>query len=503
MFTWMRTHQRKLMIVVTFLTIIAFVVLYNTAQLDQIAEGQSIKLYGRDVPMAEIQKSARMFSLALALGLTEYASMLDGAGGEASAGEFAFNTMVLRHEARQLGIEPTIEEIKNAITAMPAFQTNGQFDPAKYETLVQTALGPQGFTVAEIEESVRNSLKLQRILKIVESAPTVTDDEVAYTARAFQKTSGIAVTFDLATYLPKVEFSDNEIEAAYAIRQPQLMTPELRSVRYVTFELSEEQKKLEGKARIDALQAVADASSQFAEAAATSGFTSAAESAGLEIKTTLDFDRSGNVQTPEGAAEPATNLAGPIPVFAPAASLLTKEQPVSGVIQNGDQFFVLELAGETASRQLTLEETREELSADVRRTLATATLEVEADDAMEKIRTAIKGGQSFADAAAAAGVTTRPFTEIAPLADTGSEQERAFADATLQLKDGEISGYVSQPEGGFFTWLEKRSPVDEAEFAERKEQIADYILSRKQSILFFEWLEFARENAGLVMPGDQ
>ncbi len=487
MFNWMRTHQRNLMLVITILTIVAFVVLYNTTQIDQLSEGHVAKLYGKTITIAEVQKAARMFELALALGLTDYAKTLDGSDSEAAAGAFAFNSMILKHEARQLGIAPSADEIRNAITQVRAFQTEGAFDPKKYLTFIRDALGPRGFSEVEVEEIVRDSLALDRVKAIVQSPPTVTAKEAEFTYRAFQKASGLAALFDLKSYLPQVKVTGDEIEAAYAVKMPLLMTPELRAVRYVTFELPEADRKLEGAKQIEALQKIADASSAFAEKAGATSLEQAAKALGLKVETTPDF----------------TSATAPVAALAPTSFLLTKDEPLSGVIQDGNKFHVIELVRETPSRQMTLDESRAQLTADLKASRAQTQLEQAADAAIKKIREAVKAGKTFAQAAADAGVKTRPFTEIAPLADQGSEDDRQSADATILLKEGEISGFIPQPTGGFFASLDKRLPIDKKDFAERQSQIEDFILTRKQSILFYEWLDYARKNAELVVLGSQ
>jgi len=500
MFNLMRTHQRWLMVLITLLTIVAFIFLYNTTQLEQLPSDAILRVYGKDYSITDIQRIGRKFPLALGLGLTQYANTLDRTSGMEGGLDFVINTIILENEGKRLGIVPTEQQIKDAITSLPAFQTGGQFDPAKYNRVLSENLGPRGFTMADIEDMVRNWLVLQRVEAILDTVPTASPVEVEFQDRAFRPATGVAVVFNRADYLDQVKITDQDIEAFYTVGQDNYVTPEKRTVRYVRFALPAEAKNLEQKEKLAEQQKIADAADQFVEAAVKTSFDKAASDAGLIVQTSLPFDSAGNVDNPQGLSpQDLQEISGPVHAIAAPAFTLSENNPVSSVIQDGDDFLVIDLASVTPAEQQTLEQARPQIVEELKETFSQAKLEEAADAALEKIREAMKAGKTFAEAAAEAGVKTEPFTDVAPLDDQASPESRAFADAATTVKEGEISGFVPTETGGFVVWLEKRAPADEKAFAERRDQIEDFVVARKQSILLYEWLRGSAEAAGLSL----
>lgn len=502
MFTWIRSHQRKLMTVIAVLTIVSFVVLYNAGSLETIGRSEFARVYGRDVTMTELQREARLASLAAELGLGEYVSSLNVSEDPDNSVEFVFNALVLRHEAEALGIRPTSDEIKSAITALTVFQTNGQFDPQKYLAFSQQALAPRGFSEAQIEEVVADSIRFDRVRALVQSPVVVTEAEVLNTARAFQKAKGQVVLFNQQQFVNNDPISEEEIVAAYERAKPQLMTPETRAVRYVSFALPESERGLEGPERIKALQKVADASAAFAEKAESTSFNDALKDFNLEAISTLDFTIQGNAISLNGLPTAAAASADPLLALARPSFLLRKENPVTSVIQDGDRFLVAELVRETPSRELTLDEARPQVIQEIKLEAARARMEVAAVTGLASLREVLAAGQSFASAAESAGMQIQPF-EAAPADPVAPVEQRRYADVALLLNPGELSEYVPSGAGGFAVLLESREPLGSEVLTEQRTNIEQYLQNRSASILFFEWLVSARIRAGIKVNEDQ
>jgi peptidyl-prolyl cis-trans isomerase D len=503
MFTWMRTHQRKLWLVITILTIVSFIVLYNSSQLENLRSDSFARVYGKNLSITDFQRQGRKFQLAITLGLTQYASTLGG-GGDQGIVDFVINSTVVEHEAKALGIAPTEDDVKNAIIALPVFQTNGQFDPKKYAQLVETALTPQGFTERELNDIVRGSLVLQRIKQLIDSAPAVSDTETAFLRRMFQPVTGAAIVFKLEDFAKNVKPTDAEIEAYFKTNAARFVTPEWRSVRYVSFPLPTDAQKLEGKAKIDAQQKVADASDTFATRAATEGFEKAAQALGLKVETTPAFNQQGQINStsPDAAAQ-AISSAGPVATLAPVAFTLSQKAPVSGVIQNGDTgFLVAELANVTPSRPMTLDEAKPEIVQALTDTTARTALQKAATDAIAKLRAAIKGGQPFAQAATAAGLKTETFANLSLFDQNTPPNQGRYGEPATRLEENEIGGFQPSEEGGFIVWLEKRSPLDEKTYAQYRDMLTSQTLSTRERILWLEWLHNAQKEAGIAFPGE-
>jgi peptidyl-prolyl cis-trans isomerase D len=502
MFTWIRSHQRKLMTVVAVLTIVSFVVLYNAGSLETLGRSDFARIYGRDVTMTELQREARLASLAAELGLGEYVSSLNAGENPDNSIEFVFNALVLRHEAEVLGVRPTAEEIKSAITALPVFQTNGQFDSQKYLVFSQTALAPRGFSEAQIEEVVADSIRFDRVRSLIESPVVISEAELLNTARAFQKAKGQVVVFDQSQYLKDEPISEEQIASAYERAKPQLLTPETRAVRYVTFSLPGPERTLAEPERIKALQKVADASAAFAEKAEATSFDEALKASALQATTTLDFTIQGNAVSPEGLPSAAASVADPLMALARPAFMLRRENAVTSVIQDGDNFYVAELVRETPSREMTLDEARPLILREIRLEAARARMEESAVTGLATLREALAAGNSFVAAAESAGLKLMPF-DAAPADPVAPIEQRRYADAAMFLNPGELSEYVPAGAGGFAVLLESREPLSPETLTEQRPQIEQYLKNRSASILFFEWLVSARARAGVNVNADQ
>lgn len=486
------------MLLITILVIVSFVWLFNAPQFEQASERGVARVYGRNVTLTQIEKDARMLQLALALGLTDFATTLEGTNfTQAGAVDFVINSIIIRHEGEGLGIIPTDAQVEDAIKKLPVFQTSGQFDRNKYEMFLQNALAPRGFVPKHIDDIVRDSIILDEISKIIDAAPTATEAEVAALNRAFEPATGVAVLFSRDDFRAKAKVTEEEIDAIYTVGGPNFMTPEWRTAKYVRFRLPEDAQSLEGAARLEAQQKLADEATKFSESASAEGFEKAASAAGYKVEITLPFDRQGTLRNLAGVQENLSSLSGPAVALAPTLFTLTENSPVSGVITDGTDYLVAELDEVTPSTQLTLEEARPQIVAQLTELAAQRLLEEAAGDAVEKIRKGLAEGKSVTDLAAEIGLKSASFTDVTPVDEKAAPEQRAMADATTSLRDGEVSGVIPTAEGAMTVWLEKRGSASPEQLATQREQITNYILSRKRSILFYEWLMWARDRAGV------
>src|SRR5947208_2277805 len=165
MITLFRKHQKWLMIVIAILAM-PFCLYFVRSDWTTALRGEpgTIKLYGRTIPRLELDRGGRLFDLARMLGMSDFLNDIlaqwrpqrakTQSEAEREAGEeFAIDLMILRHEAEALGIRPTTSEIAAVISKIRAFRSDaGSFDLKKYNEIVQNALGPLGFTDAQMED---------------------------------------------------------------------------------------------------------------------------------------------------------------------------------------------------------------------------------------------------------------------------------------------------------------------------------------------------------------
>ena len=287
--------------------------------------------------------------------------------------------------------------------------------------------------------------------------------------------------------------TEEEVADFYRQYGPALTTPETRAIEYVKFALVPGEKPLEGRERVEALQKLADAATAFSEQASASSFENAASTQGLTIQTTPEFDRAGSTTSSDNQA-----TAADLKNLAPSAFLLTDKNRVSDVVQSGDAFFVLKLAKINAQRPMTLEEVRPLAEKQLGARKAERLLREKAEPALAKIREAMAGGKSFSDAVTAEGLQVKNFDHLDPSGENLSSEEQGIAAATLLMEPGQLSGLISDADGGFAVYVFERAPLDAAAL-ERKPELTARILESKRRLLFQTWLSSARDAAKVTL----
>ena len=512
MINLLRKNQRGLMLGIAILTIVAFIFLYNRGPLDDLAATRSPKIYGQTLTPGAIERQAKNYQLTLALGQYDLVSKLGGSGEDqaASMSEFVWNLLVLEHQARALGIEPTDAQVADRIKEVPVFQTDNQFDPLKYGAFVRDQLAPRGFSERQLEEVMRDALRLEKIEAVVESPIAVGENELRESARVFQPVTAEFVRFNAEEAAKGIRISPEEIAGFFERNKASLNARETRSVRYVAFELPTG-TKLEGRAKVDALQKLADQATKFTDSLASKPFDQAASSSGLAVRSTPSFDRSGTfpevTQSGADAGKQIQDLLSKgapkevVAALAPPAFLLPAVGKVSDVIQAGDAFYVVELSGLNPARPLTLAEATPSLEARLREAKADQALRSASAEKIKALRSALGSGKKFAEAAKEAGLKVESLKDFVPTSDALTPDQRHVVSATLPLKDGELSGWEAAPWGGLCVFLQSRSPLADKELAAKREEIRKSLLENKRGLLFAEWLQNCREDAKISVPG--
>jgi parvulin-like peptidyl-prolyl isomerase len=498
-----RKNQRGLMLVVAVVTIIAFVFLYNTTQLDELASIRNPTIYGKALTPEAIDRQVKNYQLTMALGQLDLLEKLGGTAQDQAVAisEFVWNLLVLQHQSRELGIQPTDDQVADRIKSIPIFQTSSQFDPVKYAAFVGEQLTPRGFTERQLEEVIRDTLRMEAIAEIVESPVTMGPQELETTARIFQPVTATYAKFQSNPDDPQAAPTAEEIAQFHQQNQAALVAEESRTVRCAILELPEE-PILEGKEKIDALQKLANAASEITEklTAADSDFAKSAKASGAKIKKLAAFHRSGEPAKPDAkqVLEPDTMKA-----IAPAAFLLASPGQTSDVLQSGDAFYILELVETSPARPLTLDEAKPRIEQALRSQKASQIFAAAANAAYNTLSAAIASGKSLEEAATAQNLQIGKIDNLVPVGESTSPEDQSLAAATLLLKDGELSKLEQAPWGAFAIQLNSRGPVDEKLFTERESEISESILRNKRDLLFAEWLRVGREAARITMPGAQ
>jgi len=473
---------------------------YGAMRSDQFA-----RIYNRNVSMLEAQQTARLLSLAQALGMSDFVGTLTaGAGTNQNqvAVEFIVNLLVLRHEADRLGLRPGTAEIADVVRKLPAFQAeSGGFDMNKFSDFVRNGLPPLGLSEEHIEQLVRDEICLNKIKQLLAAGVSVPKNELDENfQRGYDKLFVDVIRFRSADFDKEIKVSDEDVQKYYDAHKSELKTDEKRKVEFVELRLTDEQKKLQGKERIEALQKLSDRATDFTQALLEKGadFKEAAGKFQLPVHETGEFT----------AAAPDPQLKDN-PQVGAAAFKLSKQEPNSDPVQVADGFYILHLAGVTEPRPLTLEEAKPKIVDSVKKSRTRELISTKGSEMAQQLRETAKSGQPLEATIQKAGLkpeTLPPFSLIDEEAKKTEDKEPkkdeapdlpAIKDAVAFLNPGEVSDFVASGNEGFIAVLEKREPLAGGPATEKMAAFKKRILDNKERIVFYEWLRDRQQAAGL------
>jgi peptidyl-prolyl cis-trans isomerase D len=486
-----RKRQRVLMIIITAIAIISFAWVFNpSSKMGGGGMPPVGEINGRSITVDELQKAATGLQLATAVGLNEYPQLLalnGGAGREQALQDAAWNLLVLREEIKRLQIEPTNGQVAKAEKALAFFQTNGQFDAAKYQNLVDNLLKNQQMTAVDLDQIVADDLRVKAILAVLK--PTY-----IFPVSAFQKdftrySSKIhlsVIQFKRADFETAVHLSDQEIQKEFNEHKANYQMPEKRKVALIRLTLTDAQKKLPDDQKEKAMKPLASKADAFSQLEHPEGFDALAQKEGVKVETTGFFTQS--------ALDP---LFGGNDQLAQQSFALTKESPVSTPIQVDDGFAIMKLVEVQPARPMTFDEARSGIVTSLKERQVSAAMTKKAEDVQKNLVAAMANGTSFADAAQKAGckVELPP-----PFSIRDAEQNNLYAriiyTSSISLKPGLTSQPLQSLDGTVILHINSvDAPEVKATEAALKEQypkMSEYF----GNDAFKEWLRAAGKKIG-------
>ena len=497
----LRKHRNWLMIVIAILAL-PFCLYFVKSDTSQIRPDTFTQMYGRKITMTEARRDARLFQLSHLLGMSDLGEGLAPGGGndDQKAATFIINLIVLRHEAERLGISPSESEIVEAVRDFSAFHGPSGFDAAKYDDVERGILPSMGFTDEQLRELARDELCLKRIKELVASGVTLPESESKSNyEQLYGKNFVSVVHVRSADFLKDIKPTDDDIKKYFEAHKAELKTEEKRKVEFVRLALTDEQKKLKDKERIDALQKLADRANDFSQALEKSAdFHQVAAKSQLPIDSTGEFTISG--PDPKLKADPQLNQ---------AAFKLTAQNSNSDPLQSADGFTILHLAGIVQARPLTLDEAKQKIVDQIKNERSREMAAAKGREAAEKLKTSLKSGKPLPAALQEAGglkpEKIESFT-VADDADAKNPPEKPkdqptdmmmIKNVSSSLQPGEVSDFVPWIDGGLIVLLEKREPADPAKYQQTKVKLEENYLKNAREYVFMEWLRDRQRDAGL------
>ena len=495
------------MIVIAILAV-PFIFYFNKTDIGAQRADSIGRIYDRNVSQVEYFRSRRLFELAKEMGMFNFlrdlapdaqlAELIPGATTrEEIFREFTWDLLILRHEAAGFGIRPTAPEIANVVRSFPAFQGPNGFDINRYNQFTEAALASKGFTDAQIEELAADQLSVDRVKDLLGVGVNVPEAERKENyERLYGKLDALVLRLRSDDYAKDVNVSDMEVDTYFKTHTAELKSEEKRKIEFVTFGLSDDQKKLTGKERIDALQKLADRANDFEQALLEKGaeFHQVAAKFQLSIQATGEFTAA--------APDPKLNVA---PELATSAFQLTTPEPNSEPVQVADGFYILHLSGLVEAHPLTLEEAKPKILATLRQQRLHEHVAMKGVQASHQIREETRMGIPLDIAIKNTGLKAEPVPQFSLDEKAPAEKDKNFPDfdviknAVADLNPGDVSEFVATPQGGLVVILQKREPIDPAEFAKGKADFEERFGRMKRAIVFLEWLQGRRRAAGVQL----
>ena len=488
----LRKHRQWLMIVIAILAIPFVFYFVQKPDYGAIRSDQFARVYDRNVSMMEAQQTVRLFNLAQALGMSDFVQSLTvGAGQNQNQAytEFILNLLVLRHEAARLGIRPGASEIADRVRDLPAFRGDAGFDMKKFTDFVQNGLSPNGLGEEHIEQLVRDELSLNQIKQLLAAGVSIPAAEIKTNyERAYDVLSVNLIRLRPADFEKDIKITDEDVQKYYEAHKAELKTEETRKVEFISLTLSEEQKKLTGKERIEALQKLSDRANDLTQALLEKGadFKAVAAKFQLTVQQTDEFTLA--------APDPKLNVD---PQLGGAAFKLSQQEPNSDPIQVADGFYILHLAAVVEARPINIEEAKPKIVEAIKNSRGRELMSTKGAEVVHQLREAKKSGQPLDAAIQKSGVKIEKVPAFSLLEETppGGEEAKkesaeltAIKNAVAYMNPGDISDFFPSEEGGLIAIVEKREASAAANNTEKKAAFENRLLNNKRQIVFYEWL---------------
>ncbi len=433
-------------------------------------------------------------------------------------------------EANRMGLVATDDELRGAIRANFA-ETDGGFDPARYQAFLQNFIRPLGFSTAQFEQHLREEIQIQKLANLIGRQATVTPLEIRRTFDTLLDTFEVEYAFaGPADVEQDVKVSDDDVRRLFDEDPAAFTIPEQREVTYAAFpvadyfeadlEISDDDVQDYYELNIaDYTTTETDTNGQPREVVADldevrDGIVAAlrrqaavekADAAAAELAYRALPDREGTV--PEFAAEaekagrkaqtlaPFSRFSVPLEdggaALAAAAFELAPNSydRVSSTIAGTDNVYVLYLENVQAPRVPAFEEVADQVREVARQKALAAALAAKGTALREAAEAGLAAGKSFADAVAATGVqaqSAEPFTGMSGSTST-NEIVQTLVQAVVSYNPGEVTEPAPHADGLVVAYVKARTPADPATFDSYQAEIASAIRARRGQGLFRDW----------------
>jgi peptidyl-prolyl cis-trans isomerase D len=521
MMKFLRTQSQTVLAVVLAFIAIGFLFYGNAGNLLTFGGPRTTNDYGRidgeDVTVGQLYDAVRQTRYLMRINGQDAA--LQRPGGTAQLAVSAWNNLLLLHEADRLHIDVTPPEIATWIRKQPLFQkTDGSFDLDKYNAQMkvwQQALriqpdagtDPVAATRGVFENIVRDMLRTQAVRDaLFNSVRTSAKDVSSEYAKIYGPTTVSYVTFDPKTSASQIHVTPADIEAQYQNNptNPAYRTDEKRKVDYVLYTLPPDQQKLPDDQKQAAKDALGQKALDFVLAfqpnpSADAGtpppnldFMTEAKKRQLATGTTAFF----------GADQPPGSGVPPSPAFNQAAFALSKDAPVSKVVELDNGVAVLHLVEIQPSQLRPLAEVKDAIQKELTAQNAKQSAQVSAQLMSKLLSEKIAKGETFPAAAAALHLPLTTLPAFVPENTKNDPKLGLLAYHAVQTKDNEVSPPFALSEDGTIAVLhvDSRAAADPAGLAAFEKEFRAEQDVQLRSIANADWVSWKDRQSGTHRP---
>lgn len=507
MLEFLRRQSKPIMIAVAAIIIVAFTFWSGTGK--GRAGGLShdstaLTVHGRDYSFIEFSRLQRAFLLGRELGLPGVADsfIADVVGlhyehGDANTSrplmfdkapvDFGINLLVLRHALDEFGIRASDAEVQQAFQKLPAFSSNGQYNPEvarQAEDFIR-----REFSEEELYQVIRDSLGLQRLHQIV-AGNVVSSPGTAerYYAAGFSTIKAGTIPFPLEDFKKKVEVSEDDIKKYFEENKDDYKTEEKRAVTLVVLP-KPDTSAMNAENTVKAQHEYQERVQKFAEKVLEPKVNLAAEATAAkgEVRQIAAFALSA---PPEEIKSENTLL---MAIFRNDP----EHTPISDPVQTAKGYAFFQVTAVEEPKPQELKEVKDKIREVLVRQKATEAMTKAANEARTKLEAAIKGGKSFADAAKEAGLTPQMLAEFsAAHPPTDLSIGYAIARGAQFTAPGTFAKELLDSENGvLLLFVLSKELRKNPEGASTKTMISTSLDRMAQQDIFRSWFEEQHRNA--------
>jgi peptidyl-prolyl cis-trans isomerase D len=504
MMTFLRSQSQTVLIVILGFLALGFLFYGNSGSFFSGASGPTDfgRIDGEDLSVADLYGAVRNERTTILL-----FNHSQEQPTQAQIASDAWTRLLLLHEANKLHIDVSDDELIASIQSQPQFQKDGVYSPDLYRDFSTYLLNQMHVSADTYAGLLHDQMRIAAVYRaLFSSVHALGGDADARYQKEYGPVQVSYVSFSPASFVATARVTPAEIEAAYKAdpMNPAYRTDEKRQVEYVLFPLTPEQEKLSDKDKDAAIQAVGQKALDFALALqpdpnAANGSTPPAADFQAEAKK----DGLTPVTTDFFAANSSPGGLPPSPAFNNAAFALTKDDPISKVVQLENGVVVMHLLQIQPSEIKPLADVTPIIEKQLQQEKAAQAQGAAAELASAILKAAVAKGGDFKAAAAAQHLTVQTLPSFVPHdAPQNDQRMEAIAYFSAQLAVGDVSGPVPIQTDNTVVVLhvDSRAPADPAGLATFEKSFRDSQDDQLREAALQDWVTWMNRQPGTHPP---